>query len=248
MAYCEWFNETFQSELGGLLLRLPREAEWEKAARGAYGNEWPWGNEFDPNKCNSVEGGKGGTTPVGSYSSAGGDSPYGCADMVGNVWEWTEVELTDGWHRWTLLRGGSHYKARGSVWYAEGGEAQVEITHCGNTLCGRVVWLRSPLEENGCILQDHHNPDTTMRNRRVLGLEILQGLTPNSGNARTTPNRNCRAIAVPPLFRTSSQVLRSAAVLPGAAPAPGARLDPRSWRHAWRPLATSLPASQKGAT
>lgn len=68
------------------------------------------------------------------------------------------------------------------LWYAEGGAAQVEITHCGNTLCGRVVWLRSPLQENGCALQDRHNPDTTLRNRPVLGLEILQGLSPNSGH------------------------------------------------------------------
>ncbi|HVN14754.1 MAG TPA: SUMF1/EgtB/PvdO family nonheme iron enzyme [Anaerolineales bacterium] len=87
MAYCKWFNETFNNELGDLVLRLPTEAEWEKAGRGAYGNEWPWGNEFDANKCNSAEGGKGGTTPVGLYSPQG-DSPYGCADMAGNVWEW----------------------------------------------------------------------------------------------------------------------------------------------------------------
>jgi formylglycine-generating enzyme required for sulfatase activity len=89
MQYCQWFSQTFKSELGDLLLRLPTEAEWEKAARGAYGNEWPWGNEFDKNKCNSSEGGKDGTTPVGLYSSVGGDSPYGCADMAGNVREWT---------------------------------------------------------------------------------------------------------------------------------------------------------------
>ncbi len=104
MEYCTWFNETFKSDLGGLLLRLPSEAEWEKAARGAYGNEWPWGNEFDPNKCNSREGTKGGTTPVGVYSSLGGDSPYGCADMVGNVWEWCNDWFND-----------SEYKSRASA-------------------------------------------------------------------------------------------------------------------------------------
>jgi formylglycine-generating enzyme required for sulfatase activity len=61
------------------------EAQWEKAARGEYGNEWPWGNEFDKNRCNSIEGGKGGTTPVDVYPS--GTSPFGSMDMVGNVWE-----------------------------------------------------------------------------------------------------------------------------------------------------------------
>lgn len=49
---------------------------------------YPWGNEFDPSKCTTGEAWFTGTTPVGIYSPAG-DSPYGCADMVGNVWEWT---------------------------------------------------------------------------------------------------------------------------------------------------------------
>ncbi|MCZ2074112.1 MAG: SUMF1/EgtB/PvdO family nonheme iron enzyme [Bryobacterales bacterium] len=89
-AYCKWLNDTHGNELPqGFVFRLPTEAEWEKAARGEFGFEWPWGNEFDENKCNSREGGKGGTTPVGAYSPAG-DSPYGAADMVGNVWEWTQ--------------------------------------------------------------------------------------------------------------------------------------------------------------
>lgn len=99
MEYCKWLNTLVANDVQAtvakgsqpppkLVVRLPSEAEWEKAARGEYGNEWPWGNEFDPNKCNSREGGKGGTTPVGAYSPQG-DSPYGIADMAGNVWEWT---------------------------------------------------------------------------------------------------------------------------------------------------------------
>jgi formylglycine-generating enzyme required for sulfatase activity len=89
MEYCKWLSEKLKAEIGDEEIRLPTEAEWEKSARGEYGNEWPWGNEFDPTKCNSIEGGKGGTTPVGTYSPQG-DSPYGASDIVGNVWEWTQ--------------------------------------------------------------------------------------------------------------------------------------------------------------
>jgi formylglycine-generating enzyme required for sulfatase activity len=83
MAYCQWL-----AKVTGRTYRLPSEAEWEKAARGTDGRIWPWGDEPpDENRCN-FGGNVGETTPVGQYSPHG-DSPYGCVDMAGNVWEWT---------------------------------------------------------------------------------------------------------------------------------------------------------------
>ena len=66
-------------------------------------------------------------------------------------------------------------------WYAEGGAAQVDISDCGGELCGRVVWLRSPFDENGCELRDRYNPDQSLRHRPVIGLDIVRGLAPSSG-------------------------------------------------------------------
>jgi formylglycine-generating enzyme required for sulfatase activity len=89
VAYCAWL--TVES---GRTVRLPTEAEWEKAARGGLeGHRYPWGDELDPSLANflsdpSVKTTQG-TTACRSYPANG----HGLFDMAGNVWEWVR-----DWH------------------------------------------------------------------------------------------------------------------------------------------------------
>jgi len=82
VAFCRWARA-----ISGLPLRLPTEVEWEKAARGTDGRRYPWGNAWDAGRCHNREAKAVGTAPVASHSPAG-DSPYGVADMAGNVQNW----------------------------------------------------------------------------------------------------------------------------------------------------------------
>lgn len=76
--------------------RLPSEAEWIKAAGGEDGRSYPWGNNWEADRCNSVgsQDGFEGPAPVGKFPL--GASPYGVMDMAGNVWEWVAQEPSKG--------------------------------------------------------------------------------------------------------------------------------------------------------
>jgi len=107
-----WYEASaFANWLGSLLkmkVALPTIAQWQRAAKGDDDRYFPWGDDYDEERCNTLESGLKMTTPVNRYHK--GASPYGVYDMAGNLWEWTmntAAAAEDGRDQRRAVAGGS---------------------------------------------------------------------------------------------------------------------------------------------
>lgn len=96
--------------------RLPHEWEWQYAAEGNDGREYPWGDDWKTDAVPATDRSRELRAPDDVSAHPQGKSPFGVEDLIGNVWQWTD-EYVDEHTRAAILRGGSYYRPQGSRWY-----------------------------------------------------------------------------------------------------------------------------------
>jgi len=140
--YVSWHDAVAYAEWAGK--QLPTEEEWEKAARGTDGRAYPWGDETPTRELCNFNQNEQGTTPVGKYSPQG-DSPYGCVDMAGNVWQWTASDY-DKDRKWCAGAPGSTSSTTYALRTVTGTRLRTRTTSWGFGA------LRAPRVNNHCPL------------------------------------------------------------------------------------------------